>query len=79
MSECKACQAVIDWALTPRGAHMPVDRDSAGQPGGDLAVWRDELGNLRCRALQDGEELRSRERQGQSHWSTCGNARPFRD
>jgi hypothetical protein len=56
---------------------MPVDAGSAGDPGGDLAVWRDggqAWGPLRARVLTAGERPGAGEILGRSHWGTCVNA-----
>jgi hypothetical protein len=56
---------------------MPVDAGSAGNPDGNLAVW-DHHGELRCRVLTAGEQLRSWEFRGVNHWATCTKASEFK-
>jgi hypothetical protein len=79
VSRCKTqgCETFIDWAETREGARMPVDHDSAGKPGGNLAVWRDR-GRLLCRDLRPGEEPAAGEKWGVNHWGTCVNAEEHR-
>ena len=78
---CKAagCGAEIDFARTQAGKMMPVDRATAGQPGGTLAVWRGTDGDLYCRTLRTpAEELEPGEILGTSHYVTCNRPAVFR-
>jgi hypothetical protein len=69
---CRSCHAEIDWATRDPGAankdgwtgdrpkSNPVDHDSADDPKGNLAVWRDEGGvTLECGCYLRAAELRS--------------------
>lgn len=74
--DCKTtgCAGRIDWATTvPGAAPMPVNHDSAGKPGGDLAVWRNGP-KLMCRVLRAGETPGAGEIWGANHWGTCTKA-----
>lgn len=72
MASCRSCQAEIDWAVTDPGRKaMPVDHGSADDPAGNLAVWRDGEGTLRCRVLRKGEDPAAGQLRGQSHWASC--------
>lgn len=74
---CSSCQKEIDWARTEAGRMTPVDRDSAGQPGGNLGVWRED-GELRCRVLTADKPLREGEKLGLAHWASCPRAKAHR-
>jgi hypothetical protein len=67
------CEAEIDWALSAEGdaRRMPVVRDSAGEPDGTLAVWRDGDGILRYRNLAAGTGPGPGEKRGRSHFKDC--------
>lgn len=74
MANCRSesCGARIDWATSvpadgEQPARMPVDHWSAGDPAGNLAVWRDGGGRLRFRALRRGEEPGPGEKRGVCH------------
>lgn len=71
-ARCTCGQPVI-WAEdTVTGRLIPVDKDSAGDPHGDLAVsYRDRV--LVSRDLSGGGQLRPREKRGTCHWRTCTN------
>jgi len=76
------CQAEIDWAMSvarpgAQPSKMPVDRASADDPAGNLAVWRDG-GTLRFRVLGKGEEPGPGEHRGISHYATCPAAASWR-
>lgn len=73
MTECRSCRAVIDWALLPTGKRIPVDRASAGDPAGNLAVVRLN-GELHARYLRDGQQPEGSEKRGISHFATCPDA-----
>jgi len=69
---------LFDWAVTVDGNMMPVDRDTAGKPGGNLAVTRvtdrgDGHSELRCRVLGDGEQPGPAEKVAWPHWAVCSN------
>jgi hypothetical protein len=49
---------------------MPVNRGSAGDPSGTLAV-RSADGGLIARVLKDGEQPEAGEWLGVTHWATC--------
>jgi len=89
MTRCAAwpdCTADIDWAISPepnpatgRRSRMPVDHDSAGNPTGNLAVWRNrDTGTLHFRVLRKDEELARGEIRGMSHYATCADPARFR-
>jgi hypothetical protein len=71
------CGIMLDFARTAAGKRMPVDRDSAGNPGGNLAVWR-QGGRLMCRVLRKGEDPGLGETWGTAHFVTCKNPERFR-
>jgi hypothetical protein len=77
-----SCQAEIDWAQSVPEAGvapslMPVDRASADDPSGNLAVWR-EGRTLRFRVLAKGEGPRPGEHRGISHYASCPDAASWR-
>lgn len=80
-ARCKSCGKELDWAVIVKdgeaGGLMPVNRDSAGVPGGNLAVWR-KGDDLFCRALKRGEEPAGEEKWGMSHYADCPNAAAHR-
>lgn len=78
MANCGSCKAQIDWALLPSGKQHPVDHDSAGRPGGTLAVKRLDDGSLTARVLKAGDQLLEDEKRGTSHFVTCPNASQHR-
>jgi hypothetical protein len=51
---------------------VPVERGSAGMPGGLLAVRVLSDGFLACRDLADGEQLAKGEWRGREHTGDCG-------
>jgi hypothetical protein len=75
------CGALIDWAL-PDGRQSPahpVDHASAGQPAGNLEVWRDGgRGQLRYRVMKASEEPAQGRHRGMSHFATCIDAAFYR-
>jgi hypothetical protein len=73
VGECRQaiCAAEIDWAFTLNGGKMPVDRESAGDPSGNLAVWRGSGKRLMCRVLKTGEAPGAGQKWGTNHWGTC--------
>jgi hypothetical protein len=71
-----ACGATIFFAMTEAGKRMPVDRDTLGQPDGNLAVWQDG-GKIRCRVVKPGDVLGTAERRFLSHFGNCPAARQF--
>lgn len=69
---CVSCQAMVDFAFhAGGGGSMIIDRKSAGDPKGNLAVWRKPDGTLWYRVLRKGEEPRPGEKRGLPHWATC--------
>jgi hypothetical protein len=69
----------IDWARTGSGSLMPVDHDSAGREGGNLAVWREgPRGDLQCRVLKKDEVPGPGEVLGTNHWGTCPQRGKFK-
>lgn len=82
--ECRSCRQEIDWATSvpPEGEvekTNPINRDSADDPKGNLAIWRDESGILRYRYLRKGDQLRRGEHRGISHFATCPNRDNWRN
>jgi len=73
VANCGSCGTVIDWALLPTGKRIPVDRASAGDPNGNLAVKRDG-GKLHARYLKAGQQPEGGEKRGISHFATCPQA-----
>ncbi len=86
MAEPRLCCGIwIDFACldghdgdSPPRPPMPVERRSAGQPGGNLAIRRDPGGVLRYRVLRAGEEPGPGEKRGVSHFATCRDAAAWR-
>lgn len=77
-ARCRSCQAQVDWAKTPDGKSMPLDRASAGHPDGNLAVQRLPDGTLAVRPLVLGEEPQPGETRGISHFASCRDAAGWR-
>lgn len=75
---CSSCGREIDWAKTVAGRLTPIDKDSAGQPGGNLGVIRHPNGDLTCRVLTADRPLEQGEVMGVAHWATCPRARAHR-
>ena len=78
MAECRSCRIPIDWAQLPGGKPVPVDRDSAGDPNGTLAVRRTPAGTLQARVLKSGEQTQPGEVRGISHFASCPQAATWR-
>lgn len=78
MAECRSCGKPIDWAKTTQGKLTPVDTDSAGVEGGNLAVWRGPKGQLFCRVLTKDEAPWANEKWGTSHWATCPQSKTWK-
>ena len=78
MAECRSCLIKIDWAQLPDGKPVPVDRSSAGDPSGNLAVRRTGAGTLLARVLKQGEQPEPGEVRGISHFATCPQAAEHR-
>jgi hypothetical protein len=68
----------IDWATLPSGKTLPLDRVSAGRPGGNLAVRRHDDGKLTVRYLKRSEEPEPGEIRGVSHFASCEQASDWR-
>lgn len=73
---CGSCDAPIVWAKTSKGALMPIDAQPADD--GNLAVHRDDQGELHARVLKAGDSTAEWEKRGTSHWATCPNAEQHR-
>lgn len=59
------------------GKAMPIDAESAGQPGGNMAVFY--VGKtLCCRVITADAPLREGEKMGLAHWASCKNSRAHR-
>ena len=71
MASCDSCHAEIDWALLPSGKRIPLDRATAGDPKGNLAVKRLDDGSLHARYLKNGDQPGASEVRGISHFATC--------
>lgn len=80
MNESRMCCGIwIDFAWPEGdGPAMPVERRSADQPGGNLAVSRIPGGGLRYRVLRDGEEPGPGEHRAVSHFANCDQAGRWR-
>jgi hypothetical protein len=85
MAECGSCHYEIDWAYSDkppvpgkRPGRVPVNHDSAGDPKGNLEVWRDGQGVLRYRYLRKGEEPAKGRHRGVTHYATCPDADMWR-
>jgi hypothetical protein len=83
--QCDSCHAWIDWAVSAappvegeRPKRNPIDHGSAGEPAGNLEVWRDEHGVLVYRYLKKGEEPADGHKRGISHFATCPQAGQWR-
>ena len=79
MAECGSCPAEVDWVLLPSGSRMLVDRASAGDPDGNLAVRRMADGTLAARHVKPGDQLEPGEVPGKSHFSSCPDAQAWRE
>jgi len=78
VASCSLCPAEIDWALLPSGKRLPIDRASADDPKGNLAVRRHADGKLTVRYLKRSEEPDAGEHRAISHFATCPAADSFR-
>jgi len=78
MAKCGACPAEIDWALLPSGKRLPVDRASADDPKGNLAILRHPDGKLTVRYLKRSEQPEPGEHRAISHFASCPAASSFR-
>lgn len=77
MATCTACQQPIIFATTLQGNAMPVN--PGPDPAGNLALHRDERGQLWCRALAAGEQPRPFEKRAMPHWADNCGYRPARE
>ena len=69
-ARCTCGQPVL-WAEDAvTGRLIPVDKDSAGDPHGDLAISHRGQ-DLVCRDLSGGGQLQPGEKRGSCHWTTC--------
>lgn len=71
-ARCGSCKAEIDWGRT--AADKPVPIDAVPVEDGNLAVRRDDDGQLRTRVVRLGDPLEPDEKRGSSHFATCPNA-----
>ena len=83
MNECRSCGHPVDWAYSlpdEQGVEKtnPINHDSADDPKGNLAVWRDPDGVLRYRYLRKGDEPQRGEHRGISHFATCKQSATWR-
>lgn len=78
MASCRSCGATVDWANLPGGGPVPVDRASAGDPKGNLAVRRTDAGTLAVRYLKGGEQPADGEKRAISHFASCPQAAAWR-
>lgn len=74
MSGCRQCGLDVLWALTKTGAKMPVDPEP--NEGGNVAVYRDHLGQLRARVVMVGAPIEDYERRAMPHIATCVKKAP---
>lgn len=74
---CRSCGAQIWWATTdPAGKNIPLNLPNGE---GNLAVRRDDRGQLVARALVLDEEPGQGETRGTSHFASCPNASTHRN
>lgn len=73
---CGSCGEAIVWATTETGRHMPLD--AVPTDTGNVAVHRDNTGQLRARVLKHGDLTAAWELRGTSHFETCPNAAQHR-
>lgn len=77
-AHCTSCGKAIDWTRSAAGQLMPVDVDSAGKDGGNLAVTRHPNGDLTSRVITADAPLGEGEVLGLAHWASCPKARAHR-
>ena len=69
--QCHTCAApiagAIPWPLDSGAPEVDIDRGSAGDPDGMLAVWQLADGTLACRRLMPGEHPGDGEWRGREH------------
>lgn len=78
VTTCDRCDAHIIWTITAaRRQRMAVDAEPAAD--GNTAVYTDDLGRNRSRALADGRTtLEHAEWRAKPHAATCTNPPPRR-
>jgi hypothetical protein len=67
-TRCSSCQAAIVWAVTTKGARMPVD--AAPADDGNI-VLIDTAGGIQAIVVRPGEF--PGQKRHRSHFSTCPN------
>ena len=65
MSRCRSCEAPIEWALTPKGARIPLDVGIRSD--GNIVV---DDGVARVVPAGEGDRV--------SHFATCRDAAKYR-
>lgn len=78
MAACRSCGTVIDWATLPDSKAIPLDRTSAGNPSGNIAVRRTPSGTLAARVIAARDQPEDGEVRGISHFATCPHAAQHR-
>lgn len=71
-ARCTSCGESIIWASTDNGANMPIDATPVDT--GNVAVHRDDQGQLHARVLKHGDTTADWEKRGTCHFETCVNA-----
>lgn len=75
-AKCRSCGADILWAVTARGARMPVDEtpDNRPPPRGGNLVLGVRNGTQLVVAMYDATKHDAKRNRYTSHFSTCPNA-----
>lgn len=71
MSQCRSCEAPVEWAKTRTNKNIPLDIEPV--LGGNIITWT-EGGKLRCQVVESQPNIRRRI----SHFATCPNAKEHR-
>ena len=77
---CRSCGADILWAtVETSGKVTPIHKDSLHDPAGNLEVWKDASGKVRCRYLKGDEpEALPGHFRAMSHYAFCPEAEAWR-
>jgi len=80
--QCRSCGADVLWATVETSSKiMPIHKDSLHDPRGNLEVWKDESGKVRCRYLKGDEPLMvplPGHFRAMSHYAFCPDAEAWR-
>lgn len=71
---CRSCPARVAFAVTEKGARMPLDLEP--DPAGNVAVYVDGSGTARARVVTAAEPLATYEQLHLPHFASCAAARP---